>query len=149
MDIVSTAESELERKAIQLLGKDSTLAKTLGLHLDLVPAGLPPLPSGFRQRCEQVPGDWKVLRPWMLEIHDLAVTKLKCFRPKDREDLQILCDRGLLNVIKLRESLEAAFPFRSPKPEDAEDDPDTPDWSRAVANLKRVESYLNGSISSI
>jgi hypothetical protein len=149
IDIVWMRDSELECKAIELLGKGSTLAKTLGLFLDPVPPGLPPLPGWFRHRCELIPGNWKVLRLWMLEVHDLAATKLKSFRPQDREDLQILCDRGLLHPAKLRESLQAAYPFKSPKAEDAEDDPDTPDWGKAFANLKRVESYLKGSITSI
>jgi hypothetical protein len=107
------------------------------------------VPGGFEQRCKLLRGNWKVLKVWLPEAHDLAVTKLKSFRPQDREDLQILCDRGLLKKIKLRESLESAFPFRSPKEEDAEDDPDNPDWGKALKNLKRVEAYLEGSISSI
>jgi hypothetical protein len=149
IDIVWMRDSELERKAIELLGNGSTLAKTLGLYLDPVPQALPPIPIWFRRRCEMLRGNWKVLRLWMLEVHDLAATKLKSFRPKDREDLQILCDRGLLDAAKLEESLKAAFPFKSPKVEDAEDDPDTPDWGRALANLKRVQSYLKGAIASI
>jgi hypothetical protein len=149
IDIVWMRDSELERKALELLGKESTLAKSLGLYLDPVPQALPPLPHWFRNRCHLLPGHWKVLKLWMLEAHDLATTKLKSFRPQDREDLQILCDRGLLNAAKLRESLQAAFPFRSPKVEDAEDDPDCPDWGKALASLKRVEDYLKGSIASI
>jgi hypothetical protein len=50
---------------------------------------------------------------------------------------------------KLRASLEEAFPWRSPKEEDAEDDPDTPNWGKALTNFKRVEDYLNGKIMSI
>jgi hypothetical protein len=149
VDMVWTRDSELEEKAIQLGDKRSQLAKSLGLYLDPVPQGLPPLPTGFNRRCKSLPGNWKVLKVFVLEIHDLATTKLKSFRPQDREDLQMLCDQGLLDPAKLRDSLEAAFPFRSPKIEDAEDDPDTPDWGKALANLKRVEAYLAGSISSI
>jgi hypothetical protein len=149
VDIVWLRDSELEGKAIELMGEGSTLANALGLYLHPVPQGLPSLPQGFRQHCELVDGGWKALRLWKLEIHDLAATKLKSFRPKDREDLQILCDRGLLNATKLRQALEDAFPYRSPKPEDAEDDPDTPDWGKALANCKRVESYLKGAIRSL
>jgi hypothetical protein len=149
IDIVWMRNSDLERKAIEIVHKESMLAKTLGLYLDPVPQGIPPLPHWFRGRCEVVKGNWKVLRPWKLEVHDLAATKLKSFRPQDREDLQILCDRGLLGATKLRESLEAAFPLRSPKEEDAENDPDTPDWGIALKNFKRVESYLQGSVATI
>jgi hypothetical protein len=149
IDIVWMRDSDLEQKAIELLGEGSALAQTLGLYLDPVPQGLPPLPSGFRRRCVALPGNWKVLRLWILEVHDLAATKLRSFRPKDREDLQALCDRGLLNAAKLRESLDAAFPWRSPKPEDADVDVDNPDWTKAHASFKRVEDYLNGKIRSI
>ena len=149
VDFVWMRESNLEQKAIDLLGKGSALAQSLGLYLDLVPQGLPPLPGGFRRRSVAVPGNWQVLRLWKLEVHDLATTKLRSFRPKDRQDLQELCDRGLLDPAKLRESLENAFPWRSPKAEDAENDPDNPDWSKAHANFRRVEDYLNGKITSI
>lgn len=149
IDIVSRQESKLEQKALELSGKDSRLARSLGLYLDPVPQGLPPVPMGFEQRCKLVTGNWKVLKVWTPDVHDLAATKLKSFRPQDREDLQLLCDRAQLNKTKLRESLDKAFPFRSPKVEDAEDDPDTPDWGMAYSNLKRVEAYLAGSISSI
>jgi hypothetical protein len=47
------------------------------------------------------------------------------------------------------ESLDKTFTFQSPKAEDAEDDPDTPDWAKALGDLKRVEAYLDGSISAI
>jgi hypothetical protein len=149
LDIVSLHNSELESKAIELFGKGTNLARTLGLYLDPVPQALPPLPTWFRQRSSLLPGKWKVLRVWMLEVHDLAATKLKSFRPQDREDLQMLCDRGLLDAAKLHESLQKAFVFKSPKLDDAEDDPDTPDWGKAHAHWKRVADYLQGSITSI
>jgi Nucleotidyltransferase of unknown function (DUF6036) len=149
VDIVWMRDSGLEQKAIDLVRKGSPLAEALGLYLDPVAEAFPPVPGWFRKRCQPIAGDWKVLRPWVLEVHDLAVTKLKSFRPKDREDLQILCDRGLLNAEELRQALSKAFPFRSPKPEDAEDDPDNPDWGKALASMRRVEAYLTGSVASI
>jgi hypothetical protein len=149
IDIVLPLNPNLDQKAIELFGKDSVMARSLGMYLDPVPQGLPPLPRWYRKRAELVPGSWQVLRLWKLEVHDLAVTKLKSFRTRDRQDLQALCDRGLLNAAKLRESLEAAFSDRSPKAEDAEDDPDYPDWGRALANFRRVEDYLNGKRPSL
>jgi hypothetical protein len=150
IDVVGMQNPALDQKALELLGKDTAMARTLGLYLDLVSPGEPSLPGWFRKRAEQVlPGNWRVLRLWKLEVHDLAASKLKSFRTNDRADLQALCDRGLLNAGKLRASLEAAFPFRSPKEEDAEDDLDNPDWGRALTHFKRVEAYLNGQIPSI
>jgi hypothetical protein len=149
IDVVGRLNPNLDAKALELFGKDSATAASLGIYLDPVPQGLPPLPHWYRKRAEMVPGSWSVLRLWKLEVHDLAATKLKSFRAKDRQDLQALCDRGFLTAARLRESLEAAFPLRSPKAEDAENDPDSPDWGTALANLRRVEAYLNGEISSI
>lgn len=149
IDIVAGENAELDQKAVELFGKGTAKANQLGLYLDMVPHGIPPLPRQFRSRCELVAGPWQVLRLWRLEDHDLAATKLKSFRPQDREDLQALCDRGLLTAQKLRASLEEAFPWRSPKAGDEEDDPDTPDWGKALRNFKRVEAYLRGEIASI
>lgn len=149
IDIVEMRKSVLEEKAIDLFGQGSRLAQALGFYLERVPQGLPPLPSGFQQRCEEIKGGWKVIRPWVLDPHDLAVTKLKSFRPKDREDLQLLCDRELLDAATLRARLEAAFPFRSPKSDDAEGDVDNPAWTKALASFRRVEAYLNGDSRSL
>ena len=92
IDVVQMRTS-LEEKAHELFGQGSAMAKELGLYLDLVPDGLPPLPGGFRGRSSEVGGNWQVIRLWELEVHDLAVTKLKAFRPQDRQDLRFLCDQ--------------------------------------------------------
>jgi hypothetical protein len=150
IDVVGRQNPDLDQKAVELLGEGSAMARELGLYLDLVAPGVPSLPGWFRKRAEEVlPGKWKVLRLWKLEVHDLAASKLKSFRPQDRADLQALCDRGLLKAGTLRASLDAAFPLRSPKQEDADDDPDTPDWGKALANCRRVEAYLSGQVGSI
>jgi hypothetical protein len=147
IDFVSMRDSDLEQKAIDILGKGTPLAEQAGVYLDPVPAGLPPLPHWFKKRCQELPGGWKILRLWQLEPHDLAVTKLKSFRAKDREDLQLMCDRGLLAAGKLLESLKAAFPFSS-QPTD-EDDPDEAEWCRAYATFRRVADYLEGKTRSL
>ncbi len=134
--------SELETKALELFGKGTPHADSLGLYLDKVPQALPPVPHWFRTRCRQAEGSWKVIRLWRLEPHDLAATKLKSFRPKDRHDLQFLCDQGLLDPADLRRSLEAAFTW------DAEKDGD-PAREAAFANLERVIDYLEGRRRSL
>jgi hypothetical protein len=127
----------LQARAIELFGKGTTKARALGLYLVLVPVGLPPVPGGFARRCREIPGDWKVLRIWQLEVHDLAATKLKCFRAQDREDLQLLCDSGQLEADRLMAALELAFRWTTEKDGD-------PDRERAFANLQRVVDYLAG-----
>jgi hypothetical protein len=138
-DVVKVGDplSPLARKALETFGEGTARARQLGLYLEMVQDGLPPLPMGFRQRCEEVKGAWRVLRLWRLEIHDLAVTKLKCFRPQDRADLQFLCDTGQLRADKLKEALELAFVWALEKDGD-------PNRDQAFAHLERVCHYLQG-----
>ncbi len=135
VDIVSVHGSELERKAIELFGKGTANARRLGLYLEPVPQGLPPIPGGYFRQSTDIPGQWQVIRPRQPEPHDLAVTKLKRFHAKDRQDLQILCDSGELHPDLLRKALESAFAWS---------DKDDPDRERASGNLERVVEYLEG-----
>ena len=132
----------LETKAVELFGKGTANAERLGLYLETVPQGLPPVPQWFCGRCTPVPGDWRVLRLWRPEPHDLAATKLKSYRPQDREDLKFLCDQGLLDADQLTQSLESAFCWSMEKDGD-------PDRDRAFANLLRVELYLQGKSGAL
>jgi hypothetical protein len=95
IDVVQL-RTPLEAKAHELFGQGSAKAKELGLYLDLVHEGLPPLPAWYQSRSKEVPGNWQVIRLWELEDHDLAATKLRVFRPQDRQDLRFLCDLGYL-----------------------------------------------------
>jgi hypothetical protein len=141
-DFIEMRESKLEDKATELFARDTPNAERLGMYLDRVPQGLPPVPQWFRKRCKQAEGEWTVLRLWRLEPHDLAATKLKSFRPKDRQDLQYLCDRGLLDPAKLRASLESAFAWHMEKDGD-------PDREAAFAHLEVVVDYLEGRSRSL
>lgn len=139
VDVVQTHHplSPLMRKALELFGQGAAKAHELGLYLEVVPSGLPPLPCWYDSRSQQVPSDWKVIRVWQLEIHDLAATKLKSFRSQDRDDLRFLCDAGQLHAEGLRASLESAFRWTTDKDGD-------PDRERAFTNLKKVIAYLDG-----
>jgi hypothetical protein len=74
-------------------------------------------------------------------VHDLAATKLKRHAPQDRQDLMFLCDSELIEKARLREALEAAFRWNTPK--------DGDDYDRAFANLARVDAYLDGRSASL
>ncbi|HEV3260860.1 MAG TPA: DUF6036 family nucleotidyltransferase [Gemmataceae bacterium] len=138
-DVVKIGDSftPLARKALELFGKGTDSARQLGLYVDMVQDGLPPLPMGFRGRCQEVEGGWQVIRVWRLEIHDLAATKLRCFRPQDRDDLQFLCDAQKLRADKLKEALDLAFIWSMEKDGD-------PNRDRAFVHLERVILYLQG-----
>jgi hypothetical protein len=137
VDIVYVHGSELQERAIRAFGKGTPGAHRHGLYLEAVPPGLPPLPGGYQARCVGIPGPWIVIRPKQPEIHDLAVTKLKRFHAKDREDLRILCDTGRLSVGGLRQSLDSAFAFAADEEEDA-------GRRAAYDSLRTVIEYLEG-----
>jgi hypothetical protein len=140
VDIVHFHGSELERIAVQLFGKGTTNAERLGFYLEPVPQGLPPIPGGYCHHSEDIAGSWRVLRPKHPEPHDLAVTKLKRFHAKDRQDLQILCDSGQLEADRLRQVLDSAFAWA---------EKDDPDRGIAARNLDRVIDYLEGKTRTL
>lgn len=136
IDVVKL-DSPLEEKAKELFGKDTAKAKELGLYLDLVPDVIPPLPGGFKIRSTEILGNWRVIRLWLLEPHDFAATKMKSFRPQDRQDLRFLCDQGELQADKLRQALEKAWMWSTANDGD-------PSRDRAFENLQKVIAYLEG-----
>jgi len=135
IDIVHVHGSALEGRALEQFGKGTRNAERLGFFLEPVPQGLPPIPGGYFHRAVDLPGSWRVLRPKQPEPHDLAVTKLKRFHAKDRQDLQILCDSDDLDADRLSEALDSAFAWA---------EKDDPDRERAAANLRRVIDDLEG-----
>jgi hypothetical protein len=135
IDIVHTHNSPLQEIAEMAFGRDTPTAARWGFYLESVSSGLPPLPLGYQSRCVDVEGDWAVIRPKRPEPNDLAVTKLGRFHAKDREDLRILSDRGLLNAVTLKERLDQAHLWSE------EGDPKS---EAAYRNLGIVIDYLEG-----
>lgn len=138
VDMVSRTEApELEAKAFALFGKGTPNAMRLGLYLEGVPPGLPPVPGSYRRLSVELPRNWKVLRPRQLDANDLAVTKLKRFHAGDREDLRILCDSGNLTREELERALDSAYPFGMDEEED-------PGCKRTNQNFRKLIDYLEG-----
>lgn len=138
VDIVTRTQTpDLEAKALELFGRGTPHALRWGLYLEGVPPGIPPVPGSYHRRSVALPGDWKVLRPYQPEPHDLAVTKLKRFHAGDREDLRILCDSGELTREGLEKSLDSAYPFGM-------DEAENPACTRVKENFRKVLAYLAG-----
>jgi hypothetical protein len=135
VDVVDDAGSRLLPIAVQEFTRGGARHAGLGLYLEAVSSGLPPLPIGYQGRCVDVPGPWRVIRPRRPEAHDLVVTKLRRFHAGDREDVRILCDAGVVDEGVLRERFDLAFAFS---------DQDDPQVVTAKANLGRVADYLAG-----
>jgi hypothetical protein len=128
-------DRELEEIALDAFGKGTDNAQRLGLYLEEVPQGHPPIPGTYNRRAQPLPGDWQVLRPWQPDVHDLAATKLKRFHAGDRQDLKIMCDSGDLTPEDLEQAVDSAFRWAADEDED-------PDHRRARTNLRIVIGYL-------
>lgn len=84
--------------------KGSPLHRATNLYCDVVPPGL--FPSEFGWRGRAIPVDvpeLSHLKVRVLEIHDLIISKLKRFSPKDRQDIRHLCGKAVcLEVLRKR-----------------------------------------------
>lgn len=130
---------ELLALALSAFGRDTPGARAHGLYLEVVDEALPPVPAGYEKRAHLFEGNWKVLRVFHLEPHDLAATKLRRFAPRDREDIRQLCDLGHLDPKTLEDILEKAFLWSLDKDGD-------PHRDAAFAHLRVVQRYLLGEI---
>jgi hypothetical protein len=137
VDVVYVHGSALLDRALATFGAGTAAAARHGFYLEAVSSGLPPLPSGYQARCNPIPGPWRVVRPHLPAIHDLAATKLSRFHARDREDLRILGDTGELTADGLRAAVDLAFAFAADEDED-------PKRKAAYGNLGVVVDYLEG-----
>jgi hypothetical protein len=137
VDVVYDHGKPLLDRAVEAFGAGTAGAARYGFYLEAVSSGLPPLPVGYQKRCVAVPGPWRVIRPGLPEVHDLAATKLSRFHARDREDLRILCDTGGLTAGGLRAAVDLAFAFAADEDED-------PKRKNAYANLRAVIEYVEG-----
>lgn len=141
--LFTSPPDSLIEQMLARFGKGTQLAYLHGLYLEPVLSALPPMPHGYRSRSRpHREATWKVLTIHQLEIHDLAVSKLKRFAAKDREDLLDLCDRGLLTASNLTFALETAFAWTTEKDGDSDRD-------NAFGHLRRVVAYLEGEAGSL
>lgn len=143
IDVLRTAGSEqMLGFVLKGFGPGTVNASKHGLYLQAVPPTLPPMPSNYQSYATLVDGSWLALRLYHLEPNDLAVSKLKRFAPRDREDIRFLCDRGLLNESVLQARLENAFQWHTDKD-------GNPDRDAAFAHLALVQQYLRGEIGEL
>ena len=82
VDVVHVHDSPLREQAIREFGRGTPAATELGVFLESVSSGLPPLPPGYQTRCSELDGTWKVLRPRIPEANDLAATNDETLPPE-------------------------------------------------------------------
>ena len=130
--IQPSEESSLAARALQLFGNGTAKAIEHGLYLEFVPSALPPVAAGYKKRAQEFDGGWRAIQLFELEAHDLAVTKLRRFAAKDRQDLIDMCDSELLDPEELGRRFESAmWPYIGVRfREDAE------------VNLRTIQKYI-------
>jgi hypothetical protein len=95
------------------------------------------VPAAYRKLATELPGDWSVLHPKTLDLHHLAVTKLRRFHSGDREDLRIICHSGDVTTAGLEQALASAYPFGMAEEED-------PNCKRVNDHFRMVIDFLEG-----
>jgi hypothetical protein len=83
---------------LDVIGELSPFHATFGYYADGVPADLPKLPAGWRDRviALSVGGTEGPVRGLCLEVHDLVLSKYAAFREKDRQFVRAAVRHGLV-----------------------------------------------------
>ena len=101
IDILSAVPRTSGIRLMELAGKESPLRRKHKIYLDVVTIAT--APDGYASRLVPLySGCWKRLRLFVLEPHDLALTKLERNFERDRGDVEHLARSGYLNEPTLR-----------------------------------------------
>lgn len=95
-DVIRTAQIDdaVMKRLLEIAGRGSDAEKKFGLHLQFVPRGLPFLPQGPKYLPVGELTDLKFIRVFALAPVDVAISKLKVFRPHDVRDIAELIEAG-------------------------------------------------------
>ena len=102
IDVLSVVPCSSGARLLELAGKESLLRKEHGIYLDVVTVAT--APADYLARVRPLyPGVWQNLHLFVLEAHDLALTKLERNFERDRADVAHLASAGYLQPAILRE----------------------------------------------
>jgi hypothetical protein len=87
-DVLSLIEKQSADGIIQLAGKGSSVHNAHRVYLELV--AVANHPEDYEVRLLRAFPIWLKVRPWVLERHDLALTKFDCCNERDIRDV-IFC----------------------------------------------------------
>jgi hypothetical protein len=102
VDVLSVVPHANVELLLDAAGKESRLRTRHGIYLDIV--GVASAPEDYASRL--IPlfrGRWTLLRLFVLEAHDLALTKLERNFERDRGDIEHLARSGFINASVLRQ----------------------------------------------
>ena len=128
----------IQNALTKLAGKDSQMARKHRMYLELVAPAFPflPLPPLFHP-IEAINKSLTKFRIEALDITDVIVSKLKPFRPQDRDDISAMIDLDLVPHDKLVERFRMAMTHW-------ETDARAEDFPKYIENLNTVERDFFG-----
>jgi hypothetical protein len=103
LDVLTIVPRQLAESVTNHAGRGSLLHKKYRVCLDYV--GVVNYPDDYETRLQRAFPHWQKLRLWVLEPHDLALTKLERSVERDVRDVMFLAQAGLIN----RETLLTRF----------------------------------------
>lgn len=102
IDVIAVLPYGAVGHLLELAGKESELRAEHGIYLDVVTVAS--VPDSYESRLGALyPGCWRHLRLFVLEAHDLALTKLERNFERDRSDIEHLARCGYLKASILEE----------------------------------------------
>jgi len=133
-DVLETPEisPDVSKRLRALAGRGSPLFKKYRVFLDIVRAPIPFLPQ--TPIFHPVPGfkNFKNFEVKVLDVVDVAVSKLKPFRPQDKKDIEFLANKKLLPYDRLLERFHLVLDYYSM-------DARAGDFPKFLENLNTVE----------
>lgn len=106
VDIMSGIIRPHHKKLVELAGKDSDLHHKYRVYLDPVGA-IAVVPDGYGQRLTEItPSSFTHLRIFVMEPHDIVLSKVSRDAPHDRADLTYMAKVAQLDTKTLSERYE-------------------------------------------
>ena len=139
-DILETTNltGETKERLLALAGEGTPLHQRHRIYLDIVPNGLPFLPSGpLWHPLVELNASLQTFEIQVLDIVDVVVSKLKRFHANDKIDVMAMIDRDLVTHDRLLSRFRAGVDRFS---EDARAE----ELPRYVRNLHEVERDMLG-----
>lgn len=102
IDVLSVVPYSVSSRLVETAGRNSALRETHGVCVDVVAVAT--APEQYATRLTPLyPGIWNKLSLFVLEAHDLALTKLERNFERDRADVAFLARAGFLQAAVLRD----------------------------------------------
>lgn len=125
LDILRVIPKYIVERITEVAGRGSQLQKRHRVCIDYIQVAN--YPDSYESRLVRVFPNWKNIRLWALEPHDLALTKLERSSERDIQDVMYLAQAGLIRPDILLKRFEAEMePYVVGR---------TPTWHRSTLDM--------------